>query len=492
MQATPKIQPKQPRGLFYLFQTELWERFSYYGVTALLILYLSKSLHLPDELTYTLYGAYGTLIYATPILGGIIADRFLGPYRAVILGGLLIALGHFLLMLQDSSLYAFFSGLSFIIVGTGLFKPNIGTMVGNLYTTNDARRDSGFTLAYLGSNIGTIAAPLIASFIAVKYNTNIAFGLAGIGMLVGLFFFYRGRKHLNLTPTPTPIKTRLEFSISLISLGVLTLSAAIYFFLKNPALTQYLIVIIGAGTILLFTRALLKSSSREKKQLILLMIFIVFYVIFMIMLQQSGGMLNLFTDRFVDRQFLGWQIPTSTFQAVEPLALVLLGPLFAYFWQRSSTSGKAISYPISFAISLIILASAFTILSLAIKLTGEHGKISMWWLNSSYVLQAGGELFIGPIGLAMLTKLTPKRLIGMMMGIWVLGSAIANFSAAKIGALTSNHPDIGTYGHVINGLALATAIAAISLLALTPLLNRLAHKSIKTKIETREKLQYTP
>jgi len=479
----------QPKGIYYIFQTELWERFSYYGLTAILILYLSEVFNLPDVEVYTLYGTYTALVYTTPILGGLLADQILGPFHTVILGGLLISVGHFVMVLVDQNHFYFFFGLSLIIVGTGFFKPNISTLLGQLYSSNDARRENGFTWAYLGCNIGTIIAPILTSIVALKFNWNFAFGLAGVGMIIALIILYRGKKYLNQKSLSAPqyISKKMIF---MVSLGIILLLAIMNSALFYSNLIFVLLTVITAIALGLIGYAWRNSDPYERSHILFVSVLIVFYVIFMMMLQQSGGMLNLFTARNVDRYIFEWHIPAGMFQSVEPFFVVILGPFYTRWWTHLNQKKINFDYPLKFIIALIGMTIAFAFLILSIRFFNHDGFISLWWINFSYFLQASSELFIGPIGLAMVSSLIPKRFIGIFMGLWILALAFANFIAAKVGAWMSPitkqealhipTESIHLYGAIIEKLTFFAFSATVILLLVRPFLLSLLARNVQS------------
>lgn len=441
---TPDQPPslKQPVGIYYLFLTEMWERFSYYGLTALLILYIAQSFAIPDREVYAIYGAYGALVYTTPILGGFIADKLLGVFRTVIAGAILIAAGHFVMAVHELGHQYFYLGLALIITGTGLFLPNIATVVGRLYERDDPRRDGGFTLAYMGRNLGTIIAPLICSWVALKYGYLMAFSLAGFGMLFGLVVFWRGRSHYHPEIfKPARIGAWLHqawYGSYFIFMLLLLISVPlVYVAMNHVDVTGDILYITGILTFVLLFALALRGTQNERNSMFLVILLILFFVIFMALLQQSGGMLNLFTLRHVNRHWLYWTIPTGWYQAVEPLFILALGPLYTKMWNRLFLQGIEVSYPLKFAIGLVIMGFAFAVLVLGMNFLDAKDLMPMTWINVSYFFQAAGELFIGPIGLGMISRLVPQRYMGLFMGAWVLAMAFANFVAAKIGALTS-------------------------------------------------------
>lgn len=422
---------KHPKAIPYIFLTEMWERFSYYGITAILILYMDKEFNISREQVYAIYGAYGALVYMTPLIGGALADKWLGSVNAVIIGALLIALGHFVVAVHDPAFHFFYLGLAIIIVGTGLFSPNINAIVGHLYQANDPRRDNGFTLAYMGRNIGTIIAPILCAWIAARFDWHYAFIVAGIGMLFGLQFFIRGRPFYNERSFHTFLNAKI-WSVILIGLGLLTIVT--FYIIEHVGWVGPLLACSTIAMIMILTYYAKQENEVNRRNIIVAFILTLFYIVFMIYLQQSGGALNLFTDDHVKKSFFGWRIETGMFQSIEPLALVLLAPLYNRLWTYLSAHKKALSDGLKFVFGLAFMSASFLLMALAVSQDNANGLISMHWINITYCLQAAGELFIGPIGLAMVSRLIPTYMLGLYMGFWVLGSAIANFIAAKIGA----------------------------------------------------------
>lgn len=471
---------KYPEGMTHLFLTGLWERFSYYGITALLILYLFKHFDMSDARTYLIYGAYASMVYGTPIIGGIIADKYIGQYRSIIIGASLIALGHFVMIVPDSENICFFMGLSIVIVGTGLFKPSIGVITGAIFAKKNAhKRNQGFTFLYIGMNVGTITAPLVCSYIAVTYSWNLAFGIAGVGMLIGLAIFINGSKYYNdIKKNKLNLIKRVFYWIAL-TLSLLCLILFIFILLSYPFWASKVLFIIGLATTLLIIYFIFNSELNDRDRIYITVILTLFYMVFMILLQQSGGMMNVFTERNVNREILGFVIPTSAFQSVEPFFIILFGPLYAYLGKRFNSNPH--TYPVKFATGLLIMSLSFLLLVVAILLTAKNGFISSWWINVSYLLQALGELFIGPIGLAMISVVAPKRMVGFFMGVWVLSSAFANYLAASFGALVSGDGKVGSlapsetidiYMRAFGYFTLLGIIAALILFVLVPVLNK--------------------
>jgi POT family proton-dependent oligopeptide transporter len=468
----------QPKALKNIFLTEMWERFSYYGITALLILYINKEFNLSKDDVYTIYGAYGALVYMTPLLGGYLTDKFLGCYQAVLLGATLIVVGHFVVALHDPQHLFFYLGLSLVIVGTGFFTPSINACLGELYSSDDKRRDSGFTIAYMGRNIGTILAPILCAWIAARFDWRYAFIVAGVGMMFGMHTFIRAKKDL-AGASFASMNAEQFLKVSLITILV---TGIIFVLMLVPKVVGWALLVVSLGLCTYLLRLFIEISEQTRKRMWAALILTAFYVAFMILLQQSGGALNLFTDEFVNKEFLSFHIETGMFQSVEPLAVVILSPLFVLFWRRLDERGFLLSYGQKFSIGILVMSLSFWLLAVAMSTMNDAHQIAMSWINSAYLMQACGELFIGPIGLAMISKLIPNRLVGLFMGIWVLAQSVANYLAALIGNVITPQ-DSGAmnalllmhdYKVAFFSLGLAGVLIALLLFFVSPALRRLS------------------
>ncbi|MCE2787624.1 MAG: peptide MFS transporter [Sphingobacteriales bacterium] len=420
-----------PKGLYLLFATEMWERFSYYGMRGLLTLYLTKAtieggLGFDDANAGLLYGIYTGLVYLTPIFGGWLADNYLGQRKSITIGGIMMALGQFCLFLSSASALGFFySGLLLLIIGNGFFKPNISTIVGQLYPPGDNRKDAAFTIFYMGINLGAFLAPLVCGylaedFFAVKdtagavtaYGFNYGFLAAGIGMVLGqLMFNGLGQSYLG-------------------DLG------------KEPGAKLQKAAAAANGTV---DPPLTKEEKDRLRVIIIMMLFNIF---FWAGFEQAGSSISLYTDRFIDRGIGDWTVPTSWFQSVNPLFIVLLGPVFTILWTWLGKRGKEPNTIIKMGLGMILLGVGFFLMiGAALERGGDVAdtavKANLMWLVGTYLIHTMGELCLSPVGLSMVTKLAPLRLGSLMMGVWFLSSFIANFLSgylvqffATMGALT--------------------------------------------------------
>jgi POT family proton-dependent oligopeptide transporter len=432
-----------PKALFYLFFVELWERFSYYGMRALLILYLTKAFGFPDDKAYGIYGAYGALVYATPVLGGLIADKFLGLRKSIMLGAVLMAMGHFAMAFpQQPVLYL---ALGFLIVGNGFFKPNISSLVGKLYPDGDPRRDSAFTLFYMGVNTGAFLTPLTCGAIGELYGWHWGFSLAGVGMVTGLIIFLAGGRarayeDKGLAPDPAKLTKKIApfLRLDYFFYGAVFLCVPVMAYLvKHNDIAKWLLAALGIGMLLYLLGFALKQEKQQRERLFVILVLFVFTVLFWTFFELAGSSINLFTDRNVNRTFAGVTLPTSMFQGVNPLFIILLAPLFAAAWKKLADIARPLSAPAQFGLGLLQLGAGFFVLVAGAHFAGPSGLAPLWSLVFAYMLHTTGELCLSPIGLSLVTKLSPKSITAFVMGIWFLSSSFAHTIGAEISKLTS-------------------------------------------------------
>jgi POT family proton-dependent oligopeptide transporter len=470
-----------PRSLWMLFSAEFWERFCFYGMRALLAVYVADTFfsHLPEgeanEQASLTYGGYTAMVYATGILGGFIADRYLGYQRSILIGGALMAAGMFMLLIPD--LQWFLVGLAVIVAGTGLFKPNISTMVGALYRPGDARRDSGFTIFYMGINAGAFFAPIIcASVIGARFGNQYGFLAAGIGMILGVLVFqFRAGMlgHIGKAPEAHQgIKPTL-----VVLAGALLMVPVIYFLLSKSALLGYVMVGLMALLALHFVLSGIRSGDRVQlhRYIAMLLLFLA-NCLFWALFEQAGSSLNFFARDFVDAPF-----HFTLFQSANPMFILIYAPLFAMLWPALERRGVNPSIPRKFAIALIGAGLGFLVLATAINATPDGAKVFWVFLGLTYMLHTMSELCLSPIGLSMVTKLAATREVGLAMGGWFLSTAMANYLAGLIAAVASGGGEHGAQSSVAQYAAtfmqlwwLALVIGGAFFL-FAPLMNRLMH-----------------
>ena len=478
-----------PIGLFVLFATEMWERFSYYGMRALLILYLTKHWDFSDGTSYLIYGAYTSLVYIMPVFGGVLADQILGSKKAVTFGAILLVLGH-LGMAIESSEQVFYFSLALIISGVGFLKPNISTMVGSLYSEGDPRRDSGFTIFYMGINIGAFSASLLCGYLGETFGWSYGFGAAGIGMLLGLMIFIWGQRYLQgLAEPPSSLYLEKTYGLTYETWAYLSgilMVIGSWFLVQNQDLVGSLLGGFGAiciGAWLFY--ALVKCSREERDRLIVVGILILFSLMFWALFEQAGSSLNILTDRGVDRVLFGWEVPASMFQSLNAFFIFTLAPFFAMLWIALAKKNIEPPTPLKFALGLIFVGLGFLVLVGGMQ-SSPGVQTGVIWIILIYLLHTIGELCLSPVGLSSVTKLSPQRIVGVMMGMWFFASAAGNFVAGLIARATSNGTDIeagsfsmvqkASFIEVYLNVGLIAIGCGLLLAILTPLLRGLMHK----------------
>lgn len=424
-----------PRGLATCFFTEMWERFSYYGMRALLILYMvapvdKGGLAFSTEKGASIYGWYTMGVYAMSVPGGWVADKLLGLYRSVLLGGIIIAAGHF--MMAYPSLPTFYAGLISIVIGTGLLKPNVSGIVGTLYSKDDVRRDAGFSVFYMGINLGAFIAPLICGPLGQRVNWHYGFGAAGVGMTLGVIQYVAGKKHI------APGLARQE---------------------KNEADERAAERAEGRPT----------SFTREEwRRISVIGILFIFSMLFWGAFEQAGSSLNLFADRLTRLSFLQWNFPSTLFQSVQPAFVIIFSPIFAWLWLRMGKHEP--SSPTKFGFGLFFVGLSFLLLVPGAAIAQQQGiKVSPMWLIGVYLLQTFGELCLSPVGLSMVTKLAPPRIVGLMLGVFFLSISFGN----KLGGYCAGFFDRLPLPKLFGAVAGTTLAAAFILFLLVKPIRKL-------------------
>lgn len=444
--AVTRPQPEvggHPKGLYILFFAEMWERFSYYGMRALLIFYLTQHWLFNDSSSNIVYGAYVSLVYITPVLGGYLADRWLGQRKAVLFGAVLLTCGHFLMAFEgtggqnDPTINIFWLALSFIIVGSGFLKANISVIVGQLYPRTDVRRDGAYTIFYMGINVGAAVGTIIAGYLGQTIGWQYGFGAAGVGMLLGLVVFILG-KPLLLGRGEPPVPAALKRTVMGLNVEWLLYIVGIAAIGVMWVLIQYQSVV--GGLMLLSGLALLayvlfeafKLDKEPRERLFAILFLILLQPLFWGLFEQAGGSLNLFTDRFVDRQ----GVPASLFQSINPIYIILLGPIFAWLWTFLGKRNLEPSTPAKFGLGLVQLGFGFLVLVWGAATVGAGTLIPVIFLFGIYFFHTTGELCLSPVGLSAMNRLAPRHLASLIMGAWFFATAGGNYVAGMIGAAT--------------------------------------------------------
>lgn len=526
-----------PKALFILFFAEMWERFSYYGMRALLILYMVKVLFAEmgsaeaDSTALGIYGSYTAMVYLFPVVGGIIADKILGFRKAIIFGGILMMAGHFALALEgmyfSGNMQLFFLSLAFIIIGNGFFKPNISSLLGNYYGANDSRKDGAFTIFYMGVNIGALLSTVTCGYVGEQISWHYGFGLAGIGMFLGLVVFwfagdkFLGKKGINPSAMEDFPEIDEQEDIALLSgpkeqrdlvrqkeadsftkitdsklkrNQIITYIATLAFipisaqFLKLSDILTWILIAMSIGVLgYLFVMAQQEDTKEKKQRLQVVIVLFLFHSMFWALFEQAGGSLTLFTARNIDRVIAGSEVPASIFQFLNAFFIMVLAPVFSIMWIKLRNKGKEPTTPMKFVLGLAQLALGFGVLVMGAKFFSSEGLVPVIFIVLTYLFHTTGELSLSPVGLSMITKLSPKKAVGFVMGAWFLSIALANKMAGLIGELTAvDHGGGGDAAPLMETLTtysdiyllwgvIVVGAAALILLALVPTLKKWMH-----------------
>lgn len=484
-----------PRGLATLFFTEMWERFSYYGMRALLILFMVDSianggLGLDDKTSAAIYGLYTMFVYLLALPGGWLADKFFGLQKAVFYGGIIIAIGHFCMAIPTNE--TFFLGLFFIIVGTGLLKPNVSSIVGGLYPRNEpAKRDAGFSVYYMGINIGAFVAPLVTGWLGEGYSWHYGFGAAGVGMVIGLIQYKVTERYLGdigLAPETTGDPEKDKARRKSIGRGLWifgSITAAFLLLLLTQVvsvdpigianLSSYIIL----GSIVLYFVYIFvaeEMTKDEKKKIGMILVLFFFSAVFWSGFEQAGSSLNLFADRYTDRMIGGWEMPASWLQSVNPIFIILLSPFFGWLWVTLAKKNLEPSTPVKFSFGLIFLGLGFGVMAIASGIVMQGQNVLPTWLIITYLLHTTGELSFSPVGLSAVTKLAPKKLVGQMMGVWFMSVALGNLIAGLVAgefdsSVIESNPNL--LPDLFWLITQFTVAAGVVMLILTPFMRKL-------------------
>ncbi|MEZ5708336.1 MAG: peptide MFS transporter [Blastomonas sp.] len=477
-----------PKGLFVLFFAEMWERFSYYGMRALLIFYLTKHWLFSDEQSGVIYGAYTALVYITPVLGGYLADKWLGQRKAVLYGAVLLTFGHFLMGFEgvggqdQASLNIFWLALAFIIVGSGFLKANISVIVGQLYPRTDVRRDGAYTIFYMGINLGAALGSLLCGYLGETYGWSYGFGAAGVGMLLGLIVFVvfkplllgRGEASDPAKLAAPVFGIKLEWLLYLV--GIVAV-AICWWLVQNQAVVGTLLGVAGLILVayVIFT-AVVKLEPHDRDRIFAAMFLIFGSILFWALFEQAGSSLNLFTDRHVDRG----GVPASVFQSINAIYIVLLGPVFAGLWTWLGRRGMEPSAPAKFGLGLMQLGAGFLVL-VAGAAMGNGALVPVIFIFLIYLLHTTGELCLSPVGLSAMNRLAPAHMASLIMGTWFFASATGNFAAGLIAAATGSEAASGEGAGkevvlgVYSQIGWIAVLVGVAVIIVSPLIKKLMH-----------------
>lgn len=474
-----EIKNKQPPGFRAILFVEFWERFSFYGLMSLFILYLTKQLHLENKVAYDILGVFFSLTYILPIFGGLAASHFLNYRRAIIMGSFVMALGLILLSFSMTNRTLLYTGLSFVVLGNGLFQPSVTSLLGSLYQKNDPRRDSGFTYYQVCANSGAVLAPLCYGSIGAYFGAEYGFAIAAIGMVLGVLIFTLLQKNVgkinnsSFLPKGSSWQLLLEsHAVTIIVLAITILIVPLNEFFQHKMFIQtLLLVMIGIVTVaILFLTA--KRWVKNGKDIICMIPIGLFFIVFEALIRLQEGMLTVFTDGYVIHQLGNFTVPTQWFLTFQPLFVIILSTIFAPMWLRLNKSGRSPSSVIKFAFSFLFMALAFGLLAWATYLNANIGQINCLWLIVAYLFQATSELLLIPIAIALLTRLAPKDLMGFMIGCLYLSIGLGSYASVTIAEFTAPDKVVPSssiehfilYGTVFKEIAIMAIIMTIILL----------------------------
>jgi POT family proton-dependent oligopeptide transporter len=480
---------EQPKQIWMLFFTEMWERFSFYGMRALLILYMTHVLLFPDRDANLQYGAYNALVYTMPLLGGWLADRLLGFRKSIVLGGILMAIGHLVLAIPSQA--TFFLGLGFLISGNGFFKPNISSLLGRYYGKDDPRKDAGYSIFYMGVNIGAFLGGAICGYLGQKVSWHLGFGIAGVFMVLGLVVFLSFRRILEnegYSPAPEKLSAKVGGVIPMewaLYIGAFLLVPVAVFLVQFHTIMELLLYPLGVAAVIYVVYESFKFDKSSRYKLWAAMIMIIFTVVFWGFYEQSGGSLNLMAERNVDMHVLGHELPSAMINnAVNPFYIIFLTPLFAVMWTFMTRKKIEPSTPMKFGLAFLFLGAGYYLFVLGGAVGKDTGYMPLIYFMLAYLVITTGELFLSPIGLSMITKLSPSQMVGFMMGVWFLASAFGQHLAGQIGAhMSVPHDSNGAVVAAVQSLpiymegckqiAMVSIGGGVALIALSPVIRKL-------------------
>ncbi|WP_246104870.1 peptide MFS transporter [Sphingomonas xanthus] len=479
-----------PKGLYVLFFAEMWERFSYYGMRALLIFYLTQHWLFNDEKASVIYGAYTALVYIAPVLGGYLADKYLGQRKAVLFGAVLLTCGHFLMAFEgdptagqaNPMINVFWAALAFIIVGSGFLKANISVIVGQLYPRTDVRRDGAYTIFYMGINVGAAVGTIIAGYLGQTYGWAYGFGAAGIGMLLGLVVFVifkpllEGKGESSNPEALTRPYMGIKFEWFLYLVGLVAV-AVTWWLVQNQAIVGSILGVFGAILVSYVIWQAIKIGGNDRDRIFAAIFLIIGSILFWALFEQAGSSLNLFTDRYVDRQ----GVEASLFQSINPIYIILLAPLFAGLWTWLGRRGLEPSAPAKFGLGLIQLGLGFLVLVWGAGAVGMENATPVLFIFLIYLLHTTGELCLSPVGLSAMNRLAPKHMASLIMGTWFFASATGNFVAGLIAAATGSEEASGEGAakevvlSVYDKIGWVSVAVGVGVIVVSPLIRRLMH-----------------
>lgn len=477
---------KQPKAFYLIWLIELWERFGFYGMQAILVLYLVKELGFTDNQAYNTFGAFSALLYAYTSIGGYIGDHILGTKRTITLGAIVLCLGYIVLSLSNAN--DIYISLGIIVAGNGLFKANPASLLAKLYPSDDPKIDGAFTLYYMSINLGSFVSISVTPFIAKYYNWNIAFFLSAIGLIVGIINYLALIKWANKAGSPPDFEKLNYKKLILIIILVILLSMISTFLLKALHFAHLILAIAGIVVLIIFIKEIITSKDIEKAKLIACLVLIIEAIFFFTLYQQMPTSLNLFAVRNVQSNIFGFAMAPAAYQALNPLWIILASPILAFIYDELGKRNKDLTLPTKFTLGMFLCSIGFLILSLSINFSNQQGIVSAYWLIASYGFQSIGELLVSGLGCAMIAKLCPPKLMGFMMGVWFMSTAAAMVLGGYVASIatipeniTNPLTSLEIYTDFFYKVGIVTIVITVLMAIITPFLNKLCTESSLTE-----------
>lgn len=475
---------QQPRAFYMIFFLELWERFGYYGLQAVLASFFVKSLGMGDAESFTIFGAFSAMVYGYIAIGGYIGDKVLGTQRTIVLGALTMMTGYFLMGLAGVDKLMVYIALACVAVGNGLFKANPASLLSKLYDQNDPRLDGAFTLYYMSVNIGSFISMILVPILGGKYGLHIGFYICGIGLIVAIANFLFFRHLVRETDSPAGLQPMHFGKLAIVIVGIFATIGISTWMLTNLSVAHTLLLIVGCTVFGIFFKEIIKSKGAERSKMTAALILMIEAIAFFTLYQQMPTSLNFFAIKNVEHAILGMEISDpESFQALNPFWIMLVSPIFAYLYSYYGSRGKDLSMPGKFAAGMVLCAISFLILPLGAKFANAQGIVSVWWLVASYFFQSVGELLISGLGLAMVAKLVPQRMIGFTMGAYFLTTAISGVTGGWVATLTAAPKGVTDplqtlpiYSKVFLQIGEVTAVIAVIMILTVPMLRRMIER----------------
>ena len=472
---------KQPRAFYLIFFLELWERFGFYGLQAILTVYLVRELGVPEFETFIIFGAFNALMYGLVSIGGFLGDKVLGTRRTIVSGAVVLMVGYFIMAIAGKNIEMVYLALGTIVAGNGLFKANPSSLLAKCYEEGDNRLDGAFTMYYMAINIGSFISILSVPYIADYFGWGVAFMVSVAGMLVALANFFMIRHWIadyGSEPDFRPVPFR---KLMMVFTGIVTTCLASAFILKHPMIANALLAVVGGVVMLVFIREILASAGVERSKMIVALVLMLEAIVFWVMYYQMPTSLNFFAINNVENIIFGFTVNPVSFQSLNPFWIMVASPALAYFYNRNSAAGKAISMPVKFAAGMALTSVSFLLIPLAARFASDEGLVAPVWIAGTYLAQALGELLISGLGLAMVAQLVPQRIHGLIMGVWFLTSSAASVIAGYVAGFTAIETDnvttaLGTlpvYSKFFETMGIAVAAVALMMFLTAPWLNRL-------------------